>query len=125
MAVSIEYSASFLSLLKTLPYNEKKLIGDFVTSLSQSGYEKLPGRNKQTTKVSKRCTNRVELIQFAIAHRLWHYHIGHREYDKSKRFGDWTSEFVVHYQRNHGNCARLVHYDRHPPMKMPKTEHVS
>lgn len=124
MAVSIEHSASFLSLLKKLSREEKKLIGEFVISLKNSGYEKLPGRNKRTTQVSKRCANRVKLIQFALEHRLWHYHVGHVDYDKQKRFGDWTSEYVVHYQKNGDDTARFVHYDSHPPMKMPRKEHL-
>lgn len=119
MSVSVKYSRSFLSLMTTLSTSELKLIGDFIIMLSSTGYASLPGRNKPSTGVSKFHVKRLTLIQFAIDNNLWHYHIGHSNYDQTKPFGDWTSSHVVHYQNEPGNIARFVHYASHPPMKLP------
>lgn len=118
MAVNVTYSQSFLSKMGTLQTNELVLIGNFILSLSQTGYTGLPGRNKPSTGVSKKHVNRIKLIQYAIHNRLWHYHVGYAVYDKSRNFGDWTSKYVVHYQNN-GTDARFVDYDAHPPFKLP------
>jgi len=119
MPVSVTYSQSFISLMKTLSIEELKLIGDFVTLLKTTGYSSLPGRNKPSTEVSENHANRIKLIQYAIEKELWHYHVGHVKYNQSKPFGDWTSSYVVHYQ-NGKNNARFVHYDSHPPMLLPQ-----
>ncbi|QNK30681.1 hypothetical protein HF675_13585 [Serratia sp. JUb9] len=120
MPISVTYSKSFISLMQNLSKEEVKLIGDFITMLKTSGFSALPGRNKPSTGVSKKHRGRVKLIQYAIANHLWHYHIGHVQYDQSKPFGDWTSSHVVHYQNEmQANSIRFVHYDSHPPMKMP------
>ncbi|AGO54023.1 hypothetical protein SOD_c10280 [Serratia plymuthica 4Rx13] len=120
MSVNVTYSTSFINLMKSLSVKELKLVGDFVTMLQTSGFSKLPGRNKPSTGVSLRHVNRVKLIQYAITNELWHYHIGHSQYDQSKSFGDWTSSHVVHYQNvQTSNNARFVHYGSHPPMRLP------
>lgn len=122
MRFTVLYSKSFLTRMRSLSDDELKLIGDFVVSLNKSGFDGLPGRNKPSTGVSKRHAQREKLIQFAIQNRLWHYHIGHVEYDKNRVFGDWTSEYVVHYQNNKNKEARFVCYDAHPPFKLPPSE---
>ncbi|MEZ7296297.1 hypothetical protein [Enterobacter cloacae] len=119
MAVNVKYSQSFLSKMQTLNTNELVLIGNFITSLTQSGYIGLPGRNKPSTGVSRRHVNRIKLIQYALQNNLWHYHVGYAVYDKNRKFGDWTSQYVVHYQNN-GTDARFVDYGSHPPFKLPK-----
>lgn len=120
MPVNVTYSNSFINLMKSLPAEELKLIGDFIAMLKTSGFSKLPGRNKPSTGVSVRHVNRLRLIQYAINNELWHYHVGHSIYDQRKSFGDWTSSHVVHYQNfQSANNARFVHYGSHPPMKLP------
>ncbi|MGP9420187.1 hypothetical protein ACT3RT_14490 [Ewingella sp. AOP9-I1-14] len=119
MAVGISYSKSFIELMKTLSQPELKLIGDFISILKSSGYDALPGRNKPSTGVSENHVRRLELIQYAIEKHLWHYHVGHKYYDQQKTFGDWTSSHIVHYQNVPNSGARFVHYDAHPPMKLP------
>ncbi|EEH6937962.1 hypothetical protein GZ607_002562 [Salmonella enterica subsp. enterica serovar Pomona] len=122
MQVTVLYSKKFLNDIATLSDDELKLIGDFAVSLKSSGFDGLPGRNKPSTGVSKRHAQREKLIQYAIQNRLWHYHIGHVEYDKNRSFGDWTSEYVVQYQNNNFKEARFVSYDPHPPFKLPPPE---
>lgn len=121
MAVSVTYSQAFIRLMQSLSNPELKLIGDFVTLLQATGFSSLPGRNKPSTGVSKNHVRRTDLIQFAIREKLWHYHIGYERYDQNKPFGDWTSSHVVHYQKQ-DTIARFVHYDSHPPMRLPGKE---
>ncbi|AWQ18485.1 hypothetical protein C1N63_06395 [Pantoea ananatis] len=118
MQVTVLYSKSFLKEMESLSDVELKLIGDFTSSLNRTGFGDLPGRNKPSTGVSKNHAQREKLIQFAIKNRLWHYHIGHTEYDKSRIFGDWTSKYVIQYQ-NKINEVRFISYDPHPPFKLP------
>ncbi|WP_208952053.1 hypothetical protein [Rahnella sp. ChDrAdgB13] len=119
MAVKVSYSQSFIELMKSLSTQELKIIGDFITMLKASGFTSLPGRNKPSTGVSENHARRLQLIQYAIENNLWHYHVGHKVYDQKKPFGDWTSSHVVHYQNENSQSARFVHYDSHPPMKLP------
>lgn len=119
MTVSVTYSQSFINLMLTLKKEEVKVVGDFVALLKSSGFSSLPGRNKSSAGVSLNHTRRLELIQYAIANRLWHYHVGHQSYNQNKPFGDWTSSHVVHYQNENTTSARFVHYSAHPPMKLP------
>lgn len=118
MPVQVTYSRSFISLMQALSNPELKLIGDFITLLKTTGYSSLPGRNKPSTGVSKNHVNRIQLVQFAIREKLWHYHVGYERYNQNRPFGDWTSSHVVHYQ-NMDETARFVHYDSHPPMRLP------
>lgn len=121
MRVKVTYSQKFILQMQSLKDEELILIGDFVSSIRQSGYDSLPGRNKPSTGVSKKHANRIKLIQYAIHNRLWHYHVGYALYDKSRKFGDWTSEYVVHYQKG-GKEARFVDYGSHPPFRLPSAE---
>lgn len=118
MGVTVLFSQSFLSRMKDLSHDELVLIGNFTSSLKSSGYSGLPGRNKPSTGVSKNYADRERLVQYAIKNRLWHYHVGHVEYNKQKTFGDWTSEYVIQYQKNKNIDARFVSYDAHPPFRL-------
>lgn len=124
MSVRVTYSQSFLKLMQSLSTSELKLIGDFITLLRTTGFSSLPGRNKPSTGISENHVNRHKLVQFAIREKLWHYHIGYKSYNQNKPFGDWTSSHVVHYQ-NFGDSARVVHYDSHPPMRLPEKSTLS
>lgn len=119
MGVTVLFSQSFLSKMKTLSHDELVLIGNFTASLKKSGYSELPGRNKPSTDVSENHAQRERLIQYAINNRLWHYHVGHVQYNKRNSFGDWTSQYVIQYQKNQNIDARFVSYDAHPPFKLP------
>lgn len=120
MTVSVSYSKSFIQLMKSLSVAELTLIGDFITMLQSNGFSSLPGRNKPSTGVSVNHHDRLRLIQYAIKNSLWHYHIGHVSYNQNKKFGDWTSSHVVHYQNQQATTSvRFVHYGSHPPMKLP------
>lgn len=122
--MKIYYSQSFLVKIKSLSLAEQRLIGDFVVSLQKSGFSGLPGRNKPSTGVSRNHINRIKLIQFAIANNLYHYHIGFESYNTSNKFGDWTSEYVVHYSNNNNGSVKLVSYGGHPPFKLPKNHEL-
>ncbi|MCC3749741.1 hypothetical protein LLQ46_23055 [Rouxiella badensis] len=119
MAVNISYSQSFLNLMLTLSKDEVIAVGKFVAILKAGGHNSLPGRNKPSTGVSKNHVRRLQLIQYAIANELWHYHVGYQNYNQKNPFGDWTSSHVVHYQHLSSTSARFVHYSDHPPLKLP------
>ncbi|EPV0699026.1 MULTISPECIES: hypothetical protein [Klebsiella] len=120
MTFNVSYSKYFLNKISTLTGDELMLIGIFIFQFSNNGFSALPGRNKASTGVSKKHVNRIKLIQYAIKNNLWHYHVGHIKYNQAKSFGDWTSEYVVHYQKLNNNSIRLVSYSKHPPFIMPK-----
>lgn len=122
MPYNIEYSDSFINTINKLSDDELQLIGNFVAGFKKSGFDVLPGKNKPSTYVSKNHIGRVKLIQFATKHKLWHYHVGFKFYDKRKEFGNWTSEYVVHYQKISAANIRLVAYDSHPPFRMPRPD---
>lgn len=122
MPFNIEYSIDFINKIKLVSDEELHLIGNFIASFKEAGFEVLPGRNKPSTGVSKNYIGRVQLIQYALKNKLWHYHVGFQFYNKKKVYGDWTSEYVVHYQKISSKSIRLVAYDSHPPFRMPKHE---
>jgi len=125
MAFNVEYSNSFLNKIKQISDEELQLIGNFISAFHKSGFGGLPGRNKPSTGVSQNYIGRVKLIQFAIKHNLWHYHIGFKFYNKRKKFGYWTSEYIVHYQKLSPTSIRLIAYDSHPPFRMPRKDSLA
>lgn len=126
MVVDVEYSLFFLSKIKSLSNAEKKLIGNFVSSLRNNGFRGLPGKNKPSTGVSKKHVNRIKLIQFAIDNGLHHYHIGYESYLKeNKEFGEWTSKYVVHYSKKETRKIKLIDYSKHPPFKLPSSKSLT
>lgn len=124
MKYRFSQSENFLALISGLTDEEIELIGNFQVHFMKHGFEGLPGRNKASTGVSPNHVRQIELIQYAISKKLWHYHIGYQSYRSHNPFGDWTSNFVVHYQNfvDDNGTINLVDYAAHPPMKLPKEE---
>ncbi|SEK36603.1 hypothetical protein SAMN04487787_101629 [Kosakonia sacchari] len=118
MASNVSYSKNFLKLASHLSDEELFKIRHFVNAALGASSTQLPGRNKPSTHVSPRHFNRNKLIQYAIDNDLWHYHVGYTKYDTNKPYGDWTSSHILHYQ-NQQPDLKLVHYDSHPPFRLP------
>lgn len=120
MTFTVSYSNHFLNKISSISDAELTLIGNFTSHFIKNGFSALPGRNKPSTGVSEKYYGRIKLIQYALTNKLWHYHVGHIKYNQAKAFGDWTSEYVVHYQKLNNKSIRLISYSKHPPFIMPK-----
>lgn len=123
MNFKITYSINFLRVSAGLSDGEILKIKAFTEAAKGNYIANLPGRKKPSTSVSEAYAARDKLIQFAVDNDLWHYHIGHIEYNKRNRFGDWTSSHILHYQKN-TEKVRLIHYAAHPPFIMPLKEYL-
>ncbi|WP_460036513.1 hypothetical protein [Mannheimia haemolytica] len=51
----------------------------------------------------------AEKVAKAQKYSLWHYHIGIPEYDTSQGFGNYTSEYILHYVKGE-NFIQIVDY---------------
>lgn len=118
MAIRVDFSNHFTELMEGLTDNEQLKIGELTVHLETVGFPGLPGRNKQSNLFSPNFLGKKRLLEeaFAIDNQLWHYHIGHVSYRTVNARGDWTSEFVVHYQNLTSNSIRFVHYSSHYPV---------
>ena len=62
----------------------------------------------------------MTIVKFAQQHQLWHYHIGIPEYEKAKGVGNYTSDWVIHYQQLSPSEVKLVEVGDHKPFTLPK-----
>ncbi|WP_123902721.1 hypothetical protein [Rahnella victoriana] len=117
MSLKVDFSEHFTELMEGLSEREQEILGELTCHLEEKGFNALPGRNKQSNTFSPNFLGRkrTEAEKFAVEHKLWHYHVGYFRYSTLSRRGDWTSEFVVHYQNLSNTFIRFVHYSSHSP----------
>jgi len=120
--VDVAFGKFFKKTYVNLPESDKRKIYDFVEHVRHRGMIGLEGRNKNSDAVDKNDPEFLLKVRYAIAHRLWHYHIGILEYDCTRPFGERTSEWILHYMNNHPHLVRIVDMDRHPPFRLPEKE---
>ncbi|WP_333890939.1 hypothetical protein [Atlantibacter subterraneus] len=117
MCVVVDYSEHFLTLMENLSDVEQELLGDLALYIELNGLADLPGRNKKSNDFPEtfQGKKRIEAENFVKINSLWHYHVGYITYRKRNIRGDWTSEYVVHYQNLTEKNIRFVHYSSHYP----------
>lgn len=121
-----EFSTHFDHLYrKCLPAADLEKVDDFTEYFEKYGFDGLPGKLAPTWKVPGIDREYEAKKRFAVENYLWHYHIGIPLYKPPQFIGNsyMTSDWVVHFQRLPGDILiRLVDYDCHSPMHMPKLE---
>lgn len=123
----VDYSEHFSILMESLTEEEQEILGNLTIHIEEGGFAGLPGRNKSSGDfpVTFKGKGRTKAENFVREHNLWHYHVGYLTYKKLNRHGDWTSEFVVHYQNISKDNIRFVHYSSHyPQFRNPLPHHL-
>ncbi len=119
--VRVDLSSSFDTYLSNLTSKDQDKVYDFINHLESSGvFHGLKGRNKFSDNVDNDDPMWHSKIQFVRKHHLWHYHVGIPMYDNANGAGDWTSEYVLHYQYfKDEKVVRIVKMTSHPPFELP------
>ena len=120
----VTFGQIFIDHFNHFPIPDQDKIYDFVEHLENRGVEGLPGRNKSSEDVPKEDPQFLAKVKYAQKYNLWHYHIGIPFYDEDRPYGDWTSEYVVHYILKE-NEVILVDMGDHPPLQLPKENYLS
>lgn len=110
--------------LQRYPEDDRKKILSFVIHLKINGFNHLQGRNKFSDDIDWSDPNYTEKSEYVKLHCLWHYHIGIEKYDTSKKVGDWTSEYVIHYCRPDARDVKIVDFSAHPPFRLPTISYM-
>jgi hypothetical protein len=122
---TVSFGAIFLSSFKHFPKQDMALIQNFIEHYEEFGFNGLPGRVKNSDNVDYDDPMFLTKVKYAQDNLLWHYHIGVPEYDKSNGHGDWTSEYVLHYQQIDSFVIKIVDLDRHPPFRLPEDKYFT
>lgn len=121
----VAFGDQFKKEYPNYPEDDRKKIYNFVQNVEVNGFIGLEGRNKNSDNVHKDDPQYPTKVAYAQLHMLWHYHIGIIEYDKSKRWGDRTSEYVIHYSLSKPETCRIVDYNLHPPFTLPSETYIA
>lgn len=121
--IIVGYGEIFLNKFNNFLIKDQDKILDFSKHIENNGFNFLPGRNKASHHVSTDDSNFSEKVKHAQKHNLHHYHIGIPSYDETNEYGDWTSEWIIHYQHL-GNEIHIVELDYHPPFTLPPKKHL-
>ena len=120
----IEFGEIFISSFNNFPLIDQDKIYDFIYHVENLGFEGLPGRNKSSDEVPKDDPDFLKKVKYARKHNLWHYHIGIPECNRDNSYGDWTSEYILHYSVKNRNIL-VIDLDYHPPFLLPKEKYLS
>jgi len=128
--MNITYNKNFLKWLDRQNTADVDKIDDFIEHLETKGFEGLPGRNKNSNEANSNKRDFLDKAQYANKYHLWHYHIGIPTYIKQNRykkyeFGDYVSEYILHYQIVDANTVKLIKLDNHKPFAMPNEVEIS
>lgn len=123
MPFEVDFSDYFTLLFENLTEPEQDLIYDFASYCRENGGHKgFVGKVARTDNVPGDDPNRGQKIWFAKRYNLYHAHIGFPKWRDSRNplAAYRTSEWVVHFQQVSAMKIRIVDYDFHDPMHMPK-----
>ena len=122
--ITIQLGELFNERYPNFSRSDKQIIFQFTTHLQEHGFFGLSGRNKPSTDVHRDDPYFLNKLNYAKDNNLWHYHIGIPYYDETNNHGDWTSEWVLHYQVITDTEIKIVDLGDHPPFKLPKPEYL-
>lgn len=105
--------------IEKLSETDQKIIFDFKVHVEKYGLVGLKGRNKKSDHPNPKTSDVQKESEYAYAHKLWHYHIGIPKYETGNGFGQYTSKFVLHYQRFE-QAINIVKMDHHSPFALPQ-----
>lgn len=122
--MEVRFSKTFIKWLARQSNTDTDKIDTFIEHLEDKGFVGLPGRNKNSNNANKDKHDFADKASYANKHHLWHYHIGIPSYIKQNRykkyeFGDYVSEYIIHYQLIDSNTVKLIKSDNHKPFSMP------
>lgn len=123
MTIKVLFGSKIADELQYLPEKDLMKIWQFKEHIEIYGFENLAGRNKSSDDVPIDDPYWAEKVSKAQYHSLWHYHIGIPDYDTSKGFGDYTSEYILHYVKG-DDFIRIVDFSSHPPFKLPSETYL-
>ncbi|HFW3089932.1 TPA: hypothetical protein ACIBE3_003549 [Salmonella enterica subsp. enterica serovar Reading] len=116
--ILVSFSKHFIGVFNELPENEQNKIVNFISHLKKYAWSNLEGRNKKSDDIDPRLPDYQEKVDFVNKFNLWHYHIGIKQYNLRKKYGDRTSRFVLHYMRK-PEKVKIVDMSEHPPFILP------
>lgn len=127
---SITATEQFVRIFQCLPTKplkqfpdecpEIEKVSNFISEyLSNGFFGSLKGRNKPSWIVSTKDPLCLSKVSYAKKYNLHHYHIGIPFYDTSPR-GDFTSQYILHYQKISDTEIKIIDLDSHPPFILPK-----
>ncbi|MCL1128077.1 hypothetical protein [Shewanella surugensis] len=122
---TVDYGRCFLENFKYFPEADKNKITEFIEHYEDHGLVGLPGRIKNSDNVDPNDPEFLSKVKYAQEHKLWHYHLGIPNYDESNSFGDWTSEYLLHYQSVSLYEIKIVDFDYHPPFSFPESNYLT
>ncbi|QIW16085.1 hypothetical protein A4G20_06945 [Pasteurellaceae bacterium RH1A] len=123
MGIKVLFGSKIANELQYFPEKDLLKIWQFKEHLETYGFEHLAGRNKPSDEVPKDDPYWSKKVAIAQQYHLWHYHIGIPGYDKSKGFGNYTSEYILHYIKGDG-FIKIVDFTAHPPFKLPSERYL-
>lgn len=120
---TVSFGEIFLQRFKNYPKADRQIIQEFIEHYAEHGFHNLPGRRKSSDNVSTNDPEFCKKVKYALDNKLHHYHIGIPEYNKMNTFGDWTSEYILHYQDISKVEIKILDYDYHPPFTLPSNQY--
>ncbi len=123
--MNVAFGKEFLRELRNYPNQDRYVILKFAKQVSEEGFQSTPGKNKYSDDIDTDDPNFLKKVDYVKKHCLWHYHIGIKKYDRSKPFGEWTSEYVLHYCRLGADAIKIVDYSAHPPFRLPTAVYLA
>lgn len=120
--MQVDMGEIFKRHIKNFPKKDKKKIYDFISHVQENGLYNLIGKLKPSHEVHKDDPYWSKKVQYAIKHKLWHYHIGIPDYVDNG--GYKTSEYVLHFMK-FDNRIKIVDMSPHPPFELPKPDYLN
>lgn len=123
MAIKVLFGTEIAKELQYFPEKDLIKIWQFKEHIETQGFDNLAGRNKCSDDVPTSDPEWRTKVSKAQEYSLWHYHIGIPDYDKSSGFGNYTSEYILHYIKG-VDFIKIVDFTAHPPFKLPSERYL-
>jgi hypothetical protein len=118
--MNVIFSSSFELEYDSISAEEQDKVDDFREHVQKYGLTGLVGRNKKSDDIPTG-NNQDALIKYVQDNKIWHYHIGLPEYNKSKGIGRYVSDVILFYRR-FPDSIKIIKLASHSPFKLPTEE---